>query len=65
MCGRFSLTANNDELHQRFGVSVLQNLVPRWNIAPSQSSLVCASAGWSWALKWPNLASRQAHSIKG
>ncbi len=36
----FSLTANNDELNQRFGISVLQNLVPRWNIAPSQSSLI-------------------------
>jgi putative SOS response-associated peptidase YedK len=45
MCGRFSLTANNDELHQRFGFSVLQNLVPRWNIAPSQSSLVLRQRG--------------------
>ena len=45
MCGRFSLTANNDELNQRFGISVLQNLVPRWNIAPSQSSLIVRQRG--------------------
>ena len=40
MCGRFTLTTTADELQQRFGVRVLQNIAPRWNIAPSQSSLV-------------------------
>ena len=40
MCGRFTLTTTADELHKRFGVRVLQNIVPRWNIAPSQPSLV-------------------------
>ena len=40
MCGRFTLTTTADELHKRFGVRVLQNIVSRWNIAPSQSSLV-------------------------
>ena len=45
MCGRFSLTANNDELNQRFGTSVLQNLVPRWNVAPAQSSLILRPRG--------------------
>ena len=45
MCGRFSLTATNDELMQRFGVVVTQNMTPRWNIAPSQTSLVLRSDG--------------------
>ena len=40
MCGRFTLTTTADELHKRFGVRVLQNIAPRWNIAPSQPSLV-------------------------
>ena len=40
MCGRFTLNTTADELHKRFGVRVLQNVVPRWNIAPSQPSLV-------------------------
>ena len=65
MCGRFSLTANNDELNQRFGISVLQNLVPRWNIAPSQSSLIVRRAGWSYAQIWPNLENLLAHGEKG
>ena len=34
MCGRFTLTTTVDELHKRFGVRVLQNVAPRWNIAP-------------------------------
>ncbi len=45
MCGRFSLTATNDELMQRFGAVVTQNIMPRWNIAPSQTSLVLRSDG--------------------
>ena len=45
MCGRFSLTATNDELMQRFGVVVTQNLGPRWNITPSQHSLVLIAEG--------------------
>ncbi len=45
MCGRFSLTANNDELNQRFGTSVIQNLFPRWNIAPAQTSLILRPSG--------------------
>jgi len=45
MCGRFSLTANNNELNQRFGIAVLQNLAPRWNIAPSQSTLILRARG--------------------
>ena len=45
MCGRFTLTATVDELHKRFGVRVLQNIDPRWNIAPSQSSLIFRQSG--------------------
>ena len=40
MCGRFTLTTTADELHRRFGVHVTETLVPRWNIAPSQTSLI-------------------------
>ena len=40
MCGRFTLTTTADELHRRFGVHVTETLAPRWNIAPSQTSLI-------------------------
>ena len=45
MCGRFTLTTTADELHKRFGVRVMGALVPRWNIAPSQNSLILAQVG--------------------
>ena len=45
MCGRFTLTATANELHKRFGVRVLQNVAPRWNIAPSQPSLIFRQSG--------------------
>ena len=45
MCGRFTSTATTDELMRRFGVTILQNLRPRWNIAPSQNSMVLVRDG--------------------
>ena len=45
MCGRFTRTATTDELMRRFGVKNLQNLRPRWNIAPSQNSMVLVRDG--------------------
>lgn len=45
MCGRFTSTASPEELMRRFGVTVLENLRPRWNVAPSQSALVIAQQG--------------------
>ena len=45
MCGRFTSTATTDELMRRFGVTILQNLRPRWNVAPSQDSLVLVRDG--------------------
>ncbi len=45
MCGRFTSTATTDELMHRFGVTITQNLRPRWNVAPSQSSLVLIREG--------------------
>lgn len=37
MCGRFALTANPEAIQQAFNLdSVTQELVPRYNIAPSQ-----------------------------
>ena len=45
MCGRFTLTTTADELHKRFDVCVLQNIACRWNIAPSQPSLIFRQSG--------------------
>ena len=40
MCGRFTLTTTNDELMHRFGIKLEQNLQPRYNIAPTHSTLI-------------------------
>ena len=45
MCGRFTSTASPDELMRRFGVTVLDNIQPRWNVAPSESALVIRQNG--------------------
>ena len=45
MCGRFTLTTTADELHERFGVRVPQNVPQRWNIAPSQPSIIFRQSG--------------------
>ena len=45
MCGRFASATSPDELMRRFGVTVLHNLRPRWNVAPSQTSLVISRNG--------------------
>ena len=45
MCGRFTSTASPEELIRRFGVTILQNLRPRWNLAPSQQALIISRNG--------------------
>ena len=45
MCGRFATTITAEELNRRFGVTVLQNLRPRWNVAPSQPVVVITRNG--------------------
>ena len=45
MCGRFTNTASPEELMRKFGVKILQNLRPKWNVAPSQQALVIARQG--------------------
>ena len=40
MCGRFTLTTTNEELMHRFGIRLEQNLQPRYNIAPTQNTLI-------------------------
>ena len=45
MCGRFTSTASPEELMRLFGVTVLENLRPRWNVAPSQPALVISQTG--------------------
>ncbi len=46
MCGRFTLTVDPEELQQQFGLSEPPptELVPRYNIAPSQAVAVVANA---------------------
>ena len=51
MCGRFTLTTTADELHRRFGVHVMETLAPRWNIAPSQASLILIQSGLELSAK--------------
>ena len=36
MCGRYTLTATNDELVKVFGSTVIENFFPRFNVAPGQ-----------------------------
>ena len=45
MCGRFTSTASPEELMRKFGVTILQNLRTRWNVAPSQQALVITRNG--------------------
>ena len=45
MCGRFTSTASPEELMRKFDVRILQNLQPKWNVAPSQQALVIARHG--------------------
>ena len=45
MCGRFTSTASPEELMRLFGVTVMDNLQPRWNVAPSQPALVIGQTG--------------------
>lgn len=40
MCGRFSLTHNREKITKRFNVEVSGEWKPRFNIAPTQQSLV-------------------------
>lgn len=45
MCGRFTSTASPEELMRQFGVTILENLRPRWNVAPTQSSVIIRQDG--------------------
>ena len=45
MCGRFTSTASPEELMRLFGVTVMDNLQQRWNVAPSQAALVITQTG--------------------
>tara|TARA_B100000686_G_C16795546_1_gene982035 strand:+ start:3198 stop:3866 length:669 start_codon:yes stop_codon:yes gene_type:complete len=36
MCGRYTLTATTDRIVKYFDSTIIQNLVPRFNVAPSQ-----------------------------
>jgi putative SOS response-associated peptidase YedK len=45
MCGRFYLTAIPAEIRKEFNVGQVPKLVPRYNIAPTQSSPIVISEG--------------------
>ena len=45
MCGRFTSTASPEELIRKFGVTILQNFHPRWNVAPNQQALLITRNG--------------------
>lgn len=45
MCGRFANTASPEELMRYFSVTILENLQPRWNVAPSQSAVIIHQSG--------------------
>ena len=52
MCGRFTLTADPPSLRAELGVEVPEDLVPRYNIAPTQPvlSILAGRSGWKPAL---------------
>jgi len=45
MCGRFTATASPEELMRHFGVTILENLRPRWNVVPSQKVMLIRQSG--------------------
>jgi putative SOS response-associated peptidase YedK len=68
MCGRFTSTASPEELMRHFGVTILENLRPRWNVAPSQQVHVIQQTGLhpeavaaTWGL--PPASSKQSFLI--
>jgi putative SOS response-associated peptidase YedK len=68
MCGRFTSTASPEELMRHFGVTILENLQPRWNVAPGQSALVIQQSGLHAEVvyaKWglPPASSKQSFLI--
>jgi putative SOS response-associated peptidase YedK len=51
MCGRFYLTATRAEIKRHFKLDDVPELVPRYNIAPTQSSPIVIAAGKARALR--------------
>ena len=56
MCGRFIQCTSGDRLAERFHLPAAPNLMPRYNIAPSQSVgaiRIAADGGREWVtLRW-------------
>lgn len=52
MCGRFTLTASGDELAAEFGLEEAPEVVPRYNIAPTQPVLVVRARGDAPRAEW-------------
>ena len=45
MCGRYSITTDPEAIRRLFGVDTLLNLMPRWNVAPTQEVPVVRRGG--------------------
>jgi putative SOS response-associated peptidase YedK len=52
MCGRFTLSSSAEDIAEAFGVSPPAGLRPRYNVAPSQPSLVLRGSGGARVLAW-------------
>jgi putative SOS response-associated peptidase YedK len=52
MCGRFTLSSSAEDIAEAFGVRPPSELRPRYNIAPSQPSLVLKASGGARVLAW-------------
>ena len=65
MCGRFYLTASSAEIRKLFKLEKMPELVPRYNIAPMQTSPIVIAeengreilvARWGWCLPGPAIS---------
>lgn len=52
MCGRYTLTASGETIAEEFGLEAVPELVPRYNIAPTQPALVVRARGTGRRAEW-------------
>ena len=61
MCGRFTLRASAKDIADIFQVEIQLDLLPRFNIAPTQGVLAIRASGSSGG---PNTSSREAVNLR-
>lgn len=67
MCGRFALTASEQELYEQFHLTTRPTWTPRYNIAPTQEVLVVRStpAGFTAeTMRWGLVPHITAHASR-